>query len=374
MVKRKVKVKKYSRVRKGKKEVVRKHDRFINSRPKINKKALEEIKTSSGINLIGIKTDEIENMKSIRGHIRGGAKYMKTHIDAYDYIRKDGRKVSVKAHDTGFWVWIPYNDSKFVLKKIRGEDRIVEVFKYKGKKYTLSVIDKRRGGGEIKQPEDLKYWGSVMAKTLPDNLMKAFKEVGKDNYEHSFWLDFERHLEQPERVAILKGGKSQTIKTRDFELFGHSHPDQIIPTPSTGDMLNLRALEPEFIVAGGSGKIFFMNIENQDKYEKWMDKHDEKDRHSYPYEYKDVKNAMRRNKFKDDKEAQKLVNKNYYDTIYRLLKTKKGREIFFDITGVKVYPYRKNLTLELSDLSHDYDKKFPMMSEDQLMKYHTGKK
>ncbi len=237
--------------------------------------------------------------------------------------------------------------------------RLVEEFTYKGKLHQRIINDKRKIHS-IKQPIKKPY-DRTMKKKIPHNLMKGFKEIGKDNYEHSIMVDFERKLQLPQRTAIIKGGPSETLKYHDFELFGHTHPHSLIPNPSLGDLRNMKPLEPEFIIAGSSGKTIILNIENEAIYDKWIDKKPYKP-HAFAIEQEDISNLLLTKKYQNDDLTKKITPEN-------ILKSKRGREMFFDFTGIRVYPYKKNTTIELKD-DPMYEKRMPNISTETLKKYH----
>lgn len=373
LAKKKIDVKSYTRIKLGKKESVKKHVRAIAPGPRMDKKKLKDIKEGKAKKLvisetITISPEELEK-KEINGYRRWGTRIIKVHIDAFDYVKKNGKKVHVKEHDRTVYVWIEPEKSKFTMRKIRGEERLVEIFNYKEKEY-IRIVEDQRKQGKIAQSDEIKekrWLTETMVKKMPDNIMKGFKEIGKDTYEHSFMVDFERYLEQPQRVAIVKGGMAKTPKFQDFELFGHSHPNQRNPSPSLTDVRLMKTLEPEFIIAAFGGKTIFLNIENENEHSKWKERNVGRKGNTHPYEFHDVKRVLRRKKYQGDKEAQKF-NGDYQKSMFHLLESKKGREIFLDITGVKVFPYKKNLTIELKDYLY-LGKKMPNIPREDLSHY-----
>ena len=121
-----------------------------------------------------------------------------------------------------------------------------------------------RMGKPVKQStvnKGVKYKPKIMNKKVPPNIIKGFQETSKSTNEFSYGVDFERNMKQPERFFAQKGGIVTTIKFDDFELFGHSHPDDEKPQPSMADLRCLEPNETQFIVAGKTGNIIFYRIE-----------------------------------------------------------------------------------------------------------------
>lgn len=176
----------------------------------------------------------------------------------------------------------------------------------------------------------------TMTKEIPQNLIEGVKKIAKDqDYEYSIDIDFERKEEVPQQMLITKGGKSETIKVGDFELFGHTHPHEPYPRPSNQDLRILQPLRPEFIVAGKTGKTILINIED---YNKW-------------YIWKNGKNDISINTLSN-------------------MDSKWGRERLFKLTGVQVYPMMKNIKIEMVNDPH-YEKKFPRIPAPYMKKWHS---
>lgn len=279
----------------------------------------------------------------------------------YAYTRRDGIKVrshykKIKKFPSHYFTW--------VLDR-NGEKRLAEVWVKKGKR-TYRLVEDKRKAKLIKQPRAVKNYfpyQRTMEKEIPDNIAKGFKEMAKNPREYSIAVDFERKIEQPQRIAIIEGGKTETLRISDFELYGHTHPNEVTPGPSTADLRNMKYLTPEFIVAGKSGKIIILNIEDKQKYEKWREQKYHEKGATCPYNYSDYQRILRWKKYKNDKEAK---NVSYFN----LLGSKKGREMFFDITGVKVYPYRKTTKIETVD-DPRLEKRMPSFPQRYLRKYHA---
>lgn len=172
----------------------------------------------------------------------------------------------------------------------------------------------------------------TMVKTIPQNIIDSIKALVKSSdYEYSIDLDFERHLESPEQMLVMKGGKRQTLKHGDFEIFGHSHPSQKYPLPSNTDLKNLRLLKPEFLVAR-TGRAIIMNVED------W-------------------------NKWRDYKESDKKADTGWATDEY-------GRNRLFEQTGVRIYPLTKELKIEMID-DPIKEKRFPRASPYYLAEWET---
>jgi len=185
--------------------------------------------------------------------------------------------------------------------------------------------------GQVKNK--IPYIARTMTKEIPENLIEGVRKLVKDqDHEYSIDIDFERRDNIPQQMLIMRGGRRETIKVGDFELFGHTHPDESYPHPSNTDLRILYPLKPEFIIAQKTGKTILLNIEN---YPKW-------------------------------------VNWKYYGTDVRtnLVDSKYGRDKIFEKTGVRVYPLLKNVKIELQDDPH-YEKRFPRASKTIIEKWHS---
>lgn len=177
------------------------------------------------------------------------------------------------------------------------------------------------------------YIARTMTKEIPPNLIEGVQKLAKDQkHEYSIDIDFERKEELPQQMLIMKGGRRETIKVGDFELFGHTHPDESFPYPSNQDLKILIPLKPEFIIAQKTGKTIILNIENYEKWQDWR----------------------------------------YYgaDVNVRSVEYEEGRKKIFNQTGVKVYPMMKNIKIELKDDPH-YEKRFPRASKSTIEKWHS---
>ena len=299
------------------------------------------------------------NNSSIRS---GPYRHIKIKIDPYKYTTKDGKEISVPGYNKK--IFIEPSETVDTIRKIRGEERWVEIFKYKNKTYMRVFTDLRKSL-EISQNENVKKWvynKDTMTKTIPDNLAKGFKEIAKDKTEHSIMVDFERGLNQPQRSAIVQGGKNETLKYEDFELYGHTHPNRSEPVPSTGDIRNMKYLEPEFIIAGGTGKMNIINIEDPNTYDRWKSRMSRKGGASHPIRGERFDTLIKKDKYK------KLHGQDYYT----ITKSKEGRDLFFEETGVKIYPYKKKTTIEMKDDPH-LEKKMPSVDPYHLKKWQNKK-
>jgi len=211
-----------------------------------------------------------------------------------------------------------------------------------------------------------------MTKKIDPDLAKGLKEMAKGHdKEYSIGLDFERYQEQPERVIVVEGGKGETIKINDFEMFGHTHPGHTYAIPSSADLRNLEPLKPEFIIAGKSGKMTIFNIEDEKKYEHWR-KQSQKyfmADNSLPINDKMARNLKHRKKYKNDINVNVMSDKDLSHRIVRL-NDPKSREMFFDLTGVRAYPYRKVTYVEMKD-DPKPEKAVPTIPKQQLKKYHN---
>ncbi len=369
MGKRKIKVKKHTRKRNGKKQEVRMHSRKIERN---ESQILSEDWTNKffdtknfkndawkNYNFKGISPEDLDDLDEEfpERYLNYTFRLIRIKINGYSYTKKTGKQIDVPEHYKTIYIY-PENITPKIIE-IHGKKRLVEEFTYKGKLHQRIINDKRKIHS-IKQPLKKPY-DRTMKKKIPHNLMKGFKEIAKDNYEHSIMVDFERKLQLPQRTAIIKGGPSQTLKYYDFELFGHTHPHALIPNPSLADLINMEPLKPEFIIAGSSGKTIILNIENETIYDKWIDKKPYNP-NVFAIDQEDISKLQERKKYQNDDLTKKITPGN-------ILKSKRGREMFFDFTGIRVYPYKKNTTIELED-DPIYEKRMPNISTETLKKYH----
>jgi hypothetical protein len=220
------------------------------------------------------------------------------------------------------------------------------IFMRYGSSYTLteqgkSLLENHSNFYEnLNLPEE-----KIMEKEIPHNIILSSKElVEGHNREYSIGIDFERELEQPQQILIQQGATDFTYKLNDFEIYGHSHPNKVIPNPSRKDLLNLRYGKPEFIIGGKKPiwygneqkplevelerRLFFFNIEDPKKYNEWK---------------RETNPKIPKIKINLDRE----------------------RERFFKATGIKIYPYKKGLKLKLMD-DPKLEKGFPKFNYEQL--------
>ena len=288
-------------------------------------------------------------------------------VNKKGYVNKYGTKVG-----SYYRTMNKYPNPHYAYRNINGKKRLCKITRKKGKIY-IQVVEDRRKVQRIEQPRKVKeqyyshgYYPGTMKKELPDNLAKAISEIGKDDYEHSIAIDFERKMDQPQRMAVVEGGKVETIKIEDFEIYGHTHPNQDIPRASTGDLRNMNYMEPEFIVAGKSGKIFIYNIENPEKYRRWKRLNESNRPSDAPVKYGDFYIIQKRKKYKNNPKAQKV-------TPYDYEQSEIGRELFFEATGIKIYPYKKKTIIEMKDDPH-YEKRMPSIPYHYREKYYKQRK
>ncbi len=221
------------------------------------------------------------------------------------------RSISVKGHYRTYYVTDGKGGYKQKRKYIKKHKRTIKHLKG----ITIPTSMKARLGSP-----------RTMTKKVPDNLIEGIKTLCKDqDHEYSVDIDFERTLDTPEQMLVMKGGPHSTIKVGDFEMFGHTHPNMSYPHPSIADLHSMQLMHPEFIVAQKTGKTIILNIEDFDRWREW------KAAHSY-----------RENKH----------------TRAGTVDSKYGRDAFFRRTGVRAYPMVKNLKIELRDDPHR-EKTFP---------------
>ena len=250
-------------------------------------------------------------------------------------------------------------------KKINGKWRSIHYYKdSKGKKHQKMVRDFRKQQNVNQSGKFLKG-RKTMIKLLPPNIMKGMKVIARDKFEHSIALDFERRDTQPQRVVIMKGGEAETIKIQDFEFFGHTHPGSKTAAPSLGDIKQMKTLEPEFIIAGKTGKTLIINVEAPERLQKYIIK-TKRPINSTAVEQKDIEHQKKRKKYKDDPLLKNI-------TPYNITETPKGRDMFFDITGIKLYPLKEKSThVEMKD-DPIKEKAMPTIPKEYLEKYQKGR-
>lgn len=182
-------------------------------------------------------------------------------------------------------------------------------------------------------------YSRTMTKEIPENLIEGVKTLAMDqDHEYSIDIDFERKDKMPQQMLIMSGGRRETVKVGDFELFGHTHPTQAYPGPSNTDLRILIPLKPEFIISQKTGKTIILNIENYKKWQHW-----------------------------------KASGKDIPHRTLSLMDTKWRRDQVFDWCGVRVYPMMKNVKLEMVDDPH-YEKIFPRVKPSLMSQWQSEKK
>lgn len=248
------------------------------------------------------------------------------------------------------------------MQTIEGVERPCFVYNYRRKKI-VRVIEDLRLGRTITQPGYLKYKHNqpTMMQEIDDHFAKGIKEIAKSNREQSIAIDFERDMIQPQRMIVMEGSKTETIKIKDFEMVGHTHPHWEEPIPSTADLRNMNELEPEFLVAGKSGKIHIMSIENPHKYVQWKYKMLNKSGATPPISQDHFNQLITQEKYKD---------RLHPHDINSYTRTELGRQLFYEETGVKLIPYKKPTTIELKD-DPKLEKQVPTVPESYLKRWKT---
>ena len=249
--------------------------------------------------------------------------------------------------------------SQTVYKNLMGLLELGYVSRYlKGNTFMYELTDMGKNAYYIFIFNDKQL--KTMDKKLRSALIKSFKELAKSSHEYSIALDFERHLKSPERFVAYRGGRTSTSKIGDFEIFGHTHPGEQYVRPSIADIKGLQQNVPEFIIAGSSGDIYIFTLTNKGKWNLWkreLNKRKIKQSHGCP-----IKG------FLTD------IKKNHPNFTYQqwYLIKEKGRKIFFEITGVKVIPYTKGMTIKMRDDPIKENKMLPKFSIEELAKYHKS--
>jgi len=269
----------------------------------------------------------------------------KIRVKGYERV---GKKIK------GYPKWIDKYPRKYrTFRRIGGIVRFVEVTRT-GKKYRIKILDGkvgqpiRAGILEINQSGKTKHYlpnKKFMQKELHKPEIEAFMKLAESTDEKSFALDFERYLNNPERIAITKGGRSSTMKLADFELSGHSHPfvQKSQKTPSVGDIRNMKLLYPEFIITYDeygvekTNEIYFLLIEDVEKYDAWTVRKSPRDKHDSPIS--DVELSSEKAKLKAFEKNAKKKQRIDSITMDTLFDSEEGRYIFYNVTGVKIYPY-----------------------------------
>ena len=230
------------------------------------------------------------------------------------------KKIPVKGHYNTYTVGSYPGPYKRIKKWIPEGTRKIK---------KLTIVTQKRN------VKDMYPYQKTMTKEIPQNLIDSIKTLVKnEDHEYSIDIDFERHLETPEQMLLMRGGKKHTIKQGDFEFFCHSHPNQKVPYPSNTDLRILVPLKPEFLMAK-SGKAIIMNIEDIKIWKKY-------------------------------KESHKDVPTNWTETQY-------GRDRMFKQTGIRIYPFVKPLKIEVKDDPHK-EKTFPRVSTHYLSEWHSEDK
>lgn len=246
--------------------------------------------------------------------------------------------------------------------RVRQHSRRVSAFK-------APKLKKRIKPLFLKQPQEIKRRANqrIMTKEIPENLIQGIKKITKNNdFEYAIAIDFERKFEQPERMFILKSGRSETIKIDDFELYGHTHPGHYCATPSTADLWNMKLLKPEFIIAGKSSHAILLNIENLEKYNAWKEDGWERQQRS-------GKSIGGTNPIDVDvyKKANIKVMRDENDSMFyhALTRSKRGRDLIYEETGVRIYPFKGKVKIEMID-DPNPEKELPKVSQRTLIKWH----
>jgi hypothetical protein len=177
---------------------------------------------------------------------------------------------------------------------------------------------------ELESPEF-----KMTERELKPYLIETVTSLGKAKKEYSIGIDFERELEQPERIVGIQGGTDFTFKlNEDFEMYGHTHPDREVAKPSKKDLLSLEPGRPEFIVAGETGDAIIMEIGNENAYRFWK---------KFP---------------------------SYWSSQYDF-STAEDINRFYRNTGIKITPYRKGMKIRMID-DPRREKSFPFYTTSQL--------
>ena len=129
------------------------------------------------------------------------------------------------------------------------------------------------------------------------------------------------------------------------------------------DLRNMQLFEPEFIVAGMSGKITFLTLEDMSTYKKWIEKRSHLAANKIPMSNYDVMKGLER-----FPEYRGIV-RDYGE----FFMTKKGGDFFRKLTGIKAVPY-EGKPIKLKMIEDIYREKpikkfFPSVPESYLKEY-----
>jgi len=224
------------------------------------------------------------------------------------------------------------------------------------------------GGYQITGPGKRKYFAGefvqakskmTMRKKFRTEVANSFRELAKGKNEYSIAIDFERRYKNPERMVLLRGGKGETQKVSDFEMFGHTHPDRALARPSHVDLQGISKGNPEFIVAGkkawneSTNQIMILQLKDQRKYNEWSTK-------------------MR---FDGTKKQQKEQEDRFYsEDLWRSnFARKKDRDIFLEKTGIDIRPYKNNMMLEMQN-DPIKEKRVPTINYGRLTRWQRNTK
>jgi len=206
-----------------------------------------------------------------------------------------------------------------------------------------------------------KTYELTMRKKFREVLADSFRHIAKGSNEYSIMIDFERRYKSPERIVFLRGGKGQTIHIPDFEMFGHTHPNRSQARPSLEDLVGM-SNNPDFIVASKKNwkdwnkpdakfDISLIQIKNRYKYKEFVDKY-----------WYDVQ-------FKSKAKKKEMKDKYYNEIAWPLdVRNKLKANLFEEQTGIRIWPYRKNMMVELP-MDDIKEKQVPTISRSYLKKY-----
>nr|BDI55126.1 MAG: hypothetical protein [uncultured archaeon] len=170
----------------------------------------------------------------------------------------------------------------------------------------------------------------LMEKELGIEIMNASRELAKEDREYAIGIDFEKSLKDPQRIIAVRGKEASCLKIDDVEIFGHTHPSEKYPIPSTKDLLTMVPYKPEFIVAGETGEIIIYNIKDPQKFKEWEKK---------------KRTEIVEGKWKSNYYAMMFYKNNTADKT--ALKHSENRERFLKETGVEIRDYKPNMKLKV---------------------------
>lgn len=159
--------------------------------------------------------------------------------------------------------------------------------------------------------------------------------------EYSIGINFDKK-EQDKSIVSIEGAPNFTFRLEGYDLFGHTHPDRARALPSPADLKTMVYGQPEFITSTKSNALnrdliiddtIILYIEDYNKYVNFC-KNVDSDKY---YESLD-KFGLR------------------YDTPEKVFNDKEKQKFFFDLTGVRILPFKDGMKIKIPANKIDYPK------------------